>query len=65
MDIADEAVDLANAVEAVCDGHTTAAIYLALGMVLGRAEARAPRSDLSRLMGIIRKVAEQQMNNVQ
>lgn len=52
-DIAEEARALAEDLDAVCQGHGTAAVYLALSMMLGRAAAEAERPDFRGMMAIV------------
>lgn len=62
MDVADEAVEIANEIEDIVRGRQTAAVYLAIGMVLGAAEARAERPNLPNLMKIVGNVAREQLD---
>lgn len=54
------AVDLANKIERALDEQPTAAVYLALGMVLGRAYmmGQPDRRNLDEFMRLIRKTVE-------
>lgn len=61
MDTSDRAVILANEIDQVIVGQETAAVYLAIGMVLGAMEGKAERPNLCGLMEIISKVAHNQM----
>lgn len=61
MDTGDNAVRLANAIDDVIVGQETAAVYLAIGMVLGAMAARAERPDLCGLIRIIDQVAHNEM----
>lgn len=52
-DIADEAVVIANEIQALLIGRDTVAVYAAIAMVLGAAAAKAERPDLDGLMRLI------------
>jgi hypothetical protein len=53
-----EAVRIANEIEAVCNGNETAAVYLALGMVIGARATNAEFPDFDGLIAVLRKVAK-------
>jgi hypothetical protein len=61
METGDRAVAIANAIDDVIVGQETAAVYLAIGMVLGVMASRAERPDLCGLMRIIDQVAHSEM----
>lgn len=61
-DIGAEAVELANKIERVCRGHTTAATYIAISMVLGASATLAARPDLDGLMELIAKGAKEEFD---
>lgn len=61
---AEQAVDLANELQAVCEGRPTAVVYMALSMILGASEARARKPDLDGLMKLVEECARDQFDLV-
>jgi hypothetical protein len=64
MEVGDEAVEIANEIQALVAGRSTAAVYMAVAMVLGAAEARAKRPDLDGLIRIIGDGAREEFDRV-
>lgn len=56
-----EAVELANKLQAACTGHSTVAVYCAVGMVLGWGVAQGKTPDVDGLLALIRKVMVEEM----
>lgn len=52
-----EAMDLANDISRLCEGHSTVAVYMALSMMLGGSAARAPRPDFEGMMTLVERAA--------
>lgn len=57
IQIADEALVVANAIQAVCEGKPTTAVLVGISMVLGAAAAMAERPDFEGLMALVEKGA--------
>lgn len=55
QDLGTEAMNLANALHAVLIGHSTAAGFIAISMVLGHMESLAKTPDIDRTMELLRK----------
>jgi hypothetical protein len=61
FDILSEAEALARDIEEALRGHTTAAAYLAIGLVLGAIQAEADKPDVEGLLSVLRKVIGEQI----
>lgn len=61
MDTGDNACRIANEIQDVIVGQETAAVYLAIGMVLGAMASKAERPDLCGLMRIVDQVAHNEL----
>lgn len=53
-----EAVEVANAIEDACRGHSTVSVLAALGMVIGRFASLGQRPDLHGLLDLLGKQAQ-------
>ena len=56
-DAAEQSVDLANEISAMCEGRETVVVYLALSMMLGGMAALAERPDFDGMMALVRRGA--------
>jgi hypothetical protein len=56
-DLRDEAFDIANDIERVCEGRNTAAVYMAISAVIGMAAAKAEKPDFDGLLRLIEQSA--------
>ncbi|XHE14421.1 hypothetical protein PCC82_06705 [Agrobacterium deltaense] len=50
---ANEALDLANKINLVCNGRDTITVYMALSIVIGKSAARAERPNFEGLTGLL------------
>ncbi|WP_144378510.1 hypothetical protein [Mesorhizobium amorphae] len=55
--IGNEAIRLANEIEALCHGRPTASVYLAISMMLGGTAAAAPSPDFEGMMALVERTA--------
>lgn len=62
IDYGEEAVDIANQIEALCNGRPTASVFMELSMVLGAAAAKAERPDFDGLMKLVENGARALFN---
>lgn len=55
--VGNEAIRLANEMQALCQGRPTASVYLALSMMLGGSAAGAPNPDFEEMMALVERTA--------
>ena len=55
-----DAVELANKLNAVCAGYSTASMYLAIGMMIGFGASQAERPNLPGLLDLIGQTAREE-----
>lgn len=56
--------EIAHAIEAVCAGHKSVDVLIAISIVLGAFEAKAKRPDLDGLMRLVHATAKQTFNMI-
>jgi len=63
--IGQEAVQLADNLETVLRGHSTASCYIAISLILGYAASLAQRPDFDGMMALVRKTARDEFDRRQ